>query len=109
MEMLLDQKKKQKNSKPVAPSLEILENYLESAVSDMDSNPLQYWAQNKNSALSKLARIYLSPPAGSVPSERLFSVSGRIVRPDRSRLNPEKLNKMLVIKSYLYKKNDICN
>ena len=51
--------------------------------------------------MAKLAKKYLSPPAGSVPSERMFSVTGRIVRPDRSRLDPERLNKLMIIKSGL--------
>ena len=82
-------------------SLQMINEYLDSPISHIESNPLEYWKQHKYSVMAKLAKKYLSPPAGSVPSERMFSVTGPIVRPDRSRLDPERLNKLMIIK-YCY-------
>jgi hypothetical protein len=47
--------------------------------------------------LSKLARRYLSTPASSVESERLFSSGGRIYDDRRNRLRAEKGEQLLFL------------
>ena len=45
--------------------------------------------------LSKMARKYLGIVATSVPSERLFSVTGNIVNSKRSSLDPSNVEKLV--------------
>lgn len=78
----------------LAPSRE-LDQYLSESLSPTDSNPVEYWKHSHHLQLRKLAQKFLSPPAASVVSERLFSSAGLISGKTRSSLHPEKL-KMLV-------------
>lgn len=53
------------------------------------------------SALKKAARVLLSIPAGSAPSERIFSGAGRVYTPGRSRLGEDQLERLVVLRNYL--------
>ncbi|XP_062579450.1 zinc finger BED domain-containing protein 4-like [Saccostrea cucullata] len=63
--------------------------YLGEDCTEMSESPLTYWSQNHSRfpCLSKLAQRYLAVPATSAPVERLFSVAGKIFRPERCRLS----------------------
>jgi hypothetical protein len=52
-------------------------------------------------SLAGLAQVYLSAPAGSVASERLFSVMGMILDPQRNKLDPIMLDQLAFMKSNL--------
>ncbi|KAE9535950.1 hypothetical protein AGLY_007851 [Aphis glycines] len=67
-----------------------------------DQDPLKWWKENefKYSAVSLLAKKYLSIVATSVPCERLFSEAGTIISKKRNRLSPERLNQLLFLNSY---------
>jgi hypothetical protein len=54
------------------------------------TNPLSWWRtkQEKFPLLAKLAMKYLSIPATSAPSERVFSTAGITIANDRARLDP---------------------
>lgn len=69
--------------------LQELNSYLsESPIEDTD-DPLDHWrsTQHKFPKLAKLAQRYLSLPASSAAVERIFSVGGKLFRPDRARLS----------------------
>lgn len=61
------------------------------------NDPLEYWKNNEKSkqVLAQLARKCLSAPAGSVPSERLFSTAAIIADDRRNRLLAEKVEMLL--------------
>ncbi|KAK3873511.1 hypothetical protein Pcinc_021479 [Petrolisthes cinctipes] len=69
-----------------------------------DTDPLRYWEQNKVSmpTLTKLAMKYLVVPATSASVEWVFSVAGRIFRPDRCQLSYKTFQSLVFIK---YNKN----
>lgn len=48
-------------------------------------------------ALTSLAIQYLTCPASTVASERLFSMAGNILTESRNRLSPDKLDKLLFL------------
>ena len=47
--------------------------------------------------LSKVAPRYLSLPASSTPTEKVFSVAGKIFRPERCRLSSDVFEKLMFI------------
>jgi hypothetical protein len=60
--------------------------------------PEAYWAANgsRYPRLAELARIFLSVPASSGSVERLFSVSGAILRARRGRLTAQTVESLLL-------------
>lgn len=65
----------------------------------MKCNTLMYWKEEKVLIRSKhLALKLLSLPATSAPIERIFSASGFIMRPHRSRLTADKVSKLVFLK-----------
>ena len=65
----------------------------------LQGDVLQWWRQRSMSYphLSKMARKYLGIVATSVPSERLFSVTGNIVNSKRSSLDPSNVEKLVFL------------
>jgi hypothetical protein len=63
-------------------------------------NPLTFWYNNKTTLplLAQQAQRYLSIPATSVPSERLFSDAGNIITHKRNRLHPNTVHDLLFLK-----------
>lgn len=74
--------------------------YLSTPCLAESTHPLMFWKENQNSFpnLSVLACKYLAIPASSAPVERIFSVAGKIFRPDRCRLNDKTFEELLTIK-----------
>ena len=66
----------------------------------MDELPLDYWARKSLEfpILSQVARKFLAIPATSARIERVFSIAGKILRTDRSRLLPRNLETLLYLK-----------
>ena len=84
--------------------------YLEAPAVSMDTNPLNFWNKNskKYPLLAILAKEVLAIPASSSPVERLFSIAGKIFRPERCQLSSVVLvmtfNFSLVTDSFFYQK-----
>jgi len=68
-------------------------------------NPYTWWGQNSKRfpVLSKLAQLYLCPPATSVPSERLFSSAGNLHDNKRNRILPSLTEDLI-----LFIQNNFC-
>ncbi|CAM4728583.1 unnamed protein product [Leuciscus chuanchicus] len=68
--------------------------YLSLPLIKSEADPLQWWSLHAEELphLATLAEKFLCIPATSVPSERVFSASGHILSPQRSKLKPEKVN-----------------
>ena len=83
----------------VHPTVDELSSYLSSCL-DETEDPLRFWKANTLTYpwLSTLAKQYLSVPASSGPVERLFSIGGKVFRPDRCRLTDTKFEKLMNIK-----------
>ncbi|OWA53813.1 hypothetical protein BV898_18235 [Hypsibius exemplaris] len=64
----------------------------------------EFWKANETQfpGLSKMAKKYLATPAGSVPSERLFSKAGFLIDDERSSLKSDKADDIL----FLYSNRD---
>ena len=69
----------------------------------MSQNPLMWWKLNEPRfpLLSRVAKMNLSIPATSVPSERVFSTAGDILTAQRANLKPSHLDKLLFLKKNL--------
>jgi hypothetical protein len=90
-------------SRSQIPIYEELSYYLDEiktpqALPEVD--PFEWWYENQKRfpTLYKIARKYLSIPATSVPSERLFSDTGNQISAERNRLKPSTVNELLFIK-----------
>ena len=94
----------QENS-PRFEAMQFLEQYA-SAV-ETDAEALAFWKAKASSnrpidiVASKVAELYLSPPATSVDVERLFSTAGDIRTQERNSLLPENAAKLLFLKENL--------
>ncbi|XP_076876762.1 E3 SUMO-protein ligase ZBED1-like [Brachyhypopomus gauderio] len=72
---------------------EVLQYFGEHPLSKKE-NPLQWWRENaaRYPNLAKLAKSFLSIPATSSPSERLFSAAGNIASKRRASLTSDNVN-----------------
>lgn len=77
-----------------------LESYSTEPCISRELSPDQWWKENRVRfpLLSQLARIYLSAPATSVPSESTFSTAGDVLSDHRSSLSPENAQMLIFIK-----------
>ncbi|KAJ8333570.1 hypothetical protein SKAU_G00415780 [Synaphobranchus kaupii] len=78
-----------------------LERYKAEPLAGMDHCPQEWWSTHEgaHSEMARLARKYLAAPATSVPSERLFSVSGHVVQKKRASLLSENVNRLVCLSS----------
>ena len=76
-----------------------IQRYLAEPPLARNSDPMVYWTANKNvyPHLYVLAMQFLSTPATSVPSERIFSKCGDVVSKKRNRLKPALVEKIIFL------------
>ena len=76
-----------------------MERYESFALASKEASVLDWWKRMANALpiLSEIARSVLAIPASSAKSERAFSKGGNIVTRKRTRLNPNKVEKIVVI------------
>ena len=90
---------KKKNAKITAPINDEFQHYLNvlelPALEEYDS--FSWWA-TQYSILHQIAMKYLSIPATSVPSKRLFSDANNLVTLQRTCLNSDIINKLIFLK-----------
>ena len=81
----------------IKKEIEIYETF---TISSKTVNVLLWWKRHQNvlPILSKLSRMVLSIPASSAKFERVFSTGGNIVTIKRTRLNPKKVEELIIIK-----------
>lgn len=79
--------------------LQELNNYLSQPVIERKVSPFNWWKMNATNfpLLSKLVKKYLSPPASSIYSERLFSKAGIIYETRRNRILPKNAEQLLFL------------
>lgn len=90
------------NQRQVNYEIEI-DNYLNEMITPIapeSTDVYQWWHTNQHSfpILSRIARKYLSIPATSVPSERLFSDAGNQITSKRTRLSHKVVSQLLFVK-----------
>lgn len=80
-----------------------LERYKAEPLIGMEDSPQEWWSTHEAShtEMARLARKYLATPATSVPSERLFSLSGHVVQKKRASLLSENVNRLVCLSSWL--------
>lgn len=78
-----------------------MQKYLRSGGIGLRECPLQWWKVHQESfpKLCRLARIYLAIPASSASSERVFSRAGLELTDTRKRLAPDRLSRLVFLKS----------
>lgn len=76
-----------------------IDKYMREDTIAKSASPFLWWKENQNKypMLCQLARKYLTIPATSVPSERIFSSAGDLVRAKRSCLSSKNINMLLFI------------
>jgi len=76
-----------------------LQEYLDEPVVPRSVNTYEWWSVNRHryKDVARLAQIYLSVPATSVASERLFSAAGNVIGNRRSCIDPNQVEKLVFL------------
>ncbi len=75
-----------------------IDEYLDAPCVTMDINPTKFWSEKEWPVLAKLAKNVLAVPASSSSVERLFSIAGKIFRPERCRLSDHRFQSLMFIR-----------
>ena len=104
-------KKKDLPKKSQNPIDTILDDYCQTPLMSINEDPLMFWKDWSESGnplkvkFSEMAVEKLTPPAGSIGVERLFSPASDLANPDANKLKPENLEKKLFCHNNLPKVN----
>lgn len=101
MDLRVEERKKSRSASTIASSALLVRHYLELEQPNRWENPLPFCSQHKHviPEIYSLQKKYLSLPATSVPSERLFSTAGQVANDRRNRLKPKNVNNILFLHS----------
>ena len=75
--------------------------YLTEPCLEEDADPLRFW-RNRSGDFPQLATLacrYLSVPASSAPVERIFSIAGKIFRPERCALSDKRFEHLMFVRT----------
>lgn len=101
----LDERVSTYNSRvnPTSNATIMLRQYLEQPYEDRKKSPAEFWKKQQSAMepLCTMAQKYLSIPATSVPSERVFSKAGQILSERRNRLKAKNLDFLIFLNSNL--------
>jgi hypothetical protein len=77
-----------------------LQKYIEEPCLDEKTCPLTYWKENQTvyPSLAEIATKVLGIPASSAAVERLFSIAGKVLRPERCCLSDSTFSKLMFVK-----------
>ena len=78
-----------------------VQTYLTEPCLEEDADPLRFW-RNRSGDFPQLATLacrYLSVPASSAPVERIFSIAGKIFRPDRCSLSDKRFEHLMFVRT----------
>ena len=73
-----------------------LDVYLLSPCVSMDTNSADFW--KRENKYTKLAKEVLGVPSSSAPVKRLFSIAGKIFRPERCNLTDSRFEQLMFIR-----------
>lgn len=78
------------------------DQYMAEPIRSVSLNPLLWWKENQSRfpVLSSLAKTFLTIPATSVPSERVFSAAGLTITKQRSSLDPSVADAIIFMNKY---------
>ncbi|XP_063855526.1 zinc finger BED domain-containing protein 4-like [Scylla paramamosain] len=81
-------------------TLSQVQSYLSQPTTEDDSDPLLFWEQNQSPLpqLAILALRYLCIPPSSAPVETLFSLAGKVFRPERCTMIDVRFEELMFIK-----------
>ncbi|XP_063846824.1 zinc finger BED domain-containing protein 4-like [Scylla paramamosain] len=81
-------------------TLSQVQSYLSQPTTEDDSDPLLFWEQNQSPLpqLAILALRYLCIPPSSAPVETLFSLAGKVFRPERCTMTDVRFEELMFIK-----------
>jgi hypothetical protein len=90
---------KRKQAPQQSDILAEIRRYDNKSSEDLSVDVLKWWSANEARfpLLSSAARRYLSPPASSVDSERVFSACGNVFSDKRTRLSPTNLERLVFL------------
>ena len=76
-----------------------MRRYGEEAPIHREEDPISWWKRNEATfpQLKEQAKAYLSCPATSVPSERVFSTTGELVSYKRACLSADTVNQIIFL------------
>ncbi|KAJ8878467.1 hypothetical protein PR048_019045 [Dryococelus australis] len=88
---------KQKNLSGTVDNIMMLRQYLERNNVDDDVHSMLFWKVSGNdiSSLQTCAKKFLSTPATSVPSGRIFSKTGLAISENRSNIKPKNVDRLV--------------
>ena len=77
-----------------------VDTYITEPLCEDNIQPLAYWQQNRQRfpQLAQLALHYLCLPASSAPVERIFSIAGKIFRPERCNLSDSRFEELMFLR-----------